>query len=611
MGDPDGCIRYRGLYHLFWWGHAISTDLVRWRELDWPMLGDDGSFAYFTGSVVVDERNTGGWGGGGDPAMVAVYTAHRHADGLQNQRISISTNGATFQYWHGNPVLDQNSKAFRDPDVFWYAPGGRWIMVVALADERKFRFYDSADLKTWRFISDFGPLGAVGGVWEVPHFFRIPVENDPGQVKWVLLGSVSPNKMQYFVGDFDGTRFTPNPAGTDRLKQGPGPDGEVLFDFERADENWQVAGSAFGEGPVQGALPRQNLVTGYTGLGYVNSFHGGDKTEGTLRSPPFTITRDYLNFQIGGGAHPGETGVNLEVGGRVVRSATGRNSESLLWTSWDVREWKGQEARIRIVDRKTGGWGHILVDHIMLSEAPVPAEERESACWLDWGPDFYAGRVFRDYDDPAAAKVMIGWMGNWEYANKVPTSWGRGAQSIPRELTLVSSPRGYELIQRPLPALQKLRGPAVALGARQIGNAAPLEEFRPARNTYELEAVFGLGAEGRRFGLNLCVRGLNKVAIGYDVAEGRVFLDRRKSGDVSFSDVFAREFTAPLVARGDEIKFHVFVDQSSVEVFVNDGQAVLTAQIFPDPRSTGVELFSTGGEIYLKRFTAWELASIW
>jgi sucrose-6-phosphate hydrolase SacC (GH32 family) len=170
-GDPDGCIRYRDLYHLFWWGHAVSSDLVRWKERPWPMTGDDNSFMYYTGSVVVDERNTGGWGAEGAPAMVAVYTAHARAGGLENQRLSISTNYTTFRHYEGNPVLAIGSRSFRDPDVFWHEETGRWIMVVAMPDDRQFRFYASRDLKAWELLSSFGPYGARDGLWEVPVLF--------------------------------------------------------------------------------------------------------------------------------------------------------------------------------------------------------------------------------------------------------------------------------------------------------------------------------------------------------------------------------------------------------------------------------------------------------
>jgi fructan beta-fructosidase len=152
-------------------------------------------------------------------------------------------------------------------------------------------------------------------------------------------------------------------------------EGDLLVaDFEGKDYgHWKVEGEAFGPGPARGTLAGQMPVSGYLGQGLVNSFYKGDGTTGTLTSPAFKIERPYLNFLIGGGGYAGETCINLLVGSKVVRTATGPNtdpggSETLDWQSWDVRELAGKEAVIQIVDKRTGGWGHIKVDHIVQSE---------------------------------------------------------------------------------------------------------------------------------------------------------------------------------------------------------------------------------------------------
>ncbi len=138
---------------------------------------------------------------------------------------------------------------------------------------------------------------------------------------------------------------------------------------------WKVEGEAFGPGPARGTLPRQMKVTGFLGRGLANSYHGGDKSTGTLTSPPFRIRRRYLDFLIGGGAHPGKTCIELLSGGKVVRSATGPNdapggSERLDWRFWEVGDLAGREVRIRIADRAKGGWGHINIDQILQSDRP-------------------------------------------------------------------------------------------------------------------------------------------------------------------------------------------------------------------------------------------------
>ncbi|MFZ2642507.1 MAG: glycoside hydrolase family 32 protein [Verrucomicrobiia bacterium] len=155
-------------------------------------------------------------------------------------------------------------------------------------------------------------------------------------------------------------------------------DDVILADFEGKDYgNWKTTGEAFGIGPAQGTLPRQMKVSGYLGHGLVNSFHGGDKPTGTLTSPEFKIERRYVRFLIGGGGWPDKTCMNLLVDGKVVRSATGPNvkpggSETLEPVSWDVSEFAGKTARIQIVDNATGGWGHINVDQIALTDKQPP-----------------------------------------------------------------------------------------------------------------------------------------------------------------------------------------------------------------------------------------------
>ena len=151
----------------------------------------------------------------------------------------------------------------------------------------------------------------------------------------------------------------------------------LIADFEGEDYgDWKVEGKAFGKGPDEWRLFEEMEVTGQLGRGYVNSFHGGDESTGTLTSPSFEIERDYINFLIGGGGFEGETCMNLIVNDKVVRSATGPNtedegSEALDSKSWKVVELKGEKAQIQIVDKREGGWGHILVDHIVQSDLEV------------------------------------------------------------------------------------------------------------------------------------------------------------------------------------------------------------------------------------------------
>jgi len=621
VGDPDGTVRFNNTYHLFWWGHATSTNLVYWTEQPYPMQGGDGSFTYYSGSVVVDTNNTGGFKIGTTAPMVAVYTANNNSTGLQNQRLSICTNSSytTFKYYSGNPVLDIGSTSFRDPDVQWDALRNRWVMAIALSSQHKVRFYGSSNLKSWQFLSDFGPVAARDSDWEDPCLFQLPVDGNAQNKKWVLVCDKGPNKIQYFVGNFDGTNFTLDAATQSYLTQGTGIGGTVYASFEGTTypSGWTTTGTAFGSGPALGTLPNQQTVSGYLGSRLANSFVNGDSSTGTLTSPVFKITNNCINFLIGGGNNSGQTCLNLIVNGSVVQTATGNNDEILRWNGWNVTQWKGQNAQLQIMDSATSGWGHILVDHILFADE-LWDFNLEHANWVDGGSDFYAARIYRDYDNAEPCIVWLGWMCNWQYANSIPTlpippGWGgAGAESLPRNLQLVSSVKGCQLIQQPISRLQILRGTSITIPPFTCQNTVNLSQFQPATNTYELEAVFNLFGTNQNFGLNLCVGGTtNKVVLGYDATAANLYLDRTVSGNVSFNANFPNIVTAPFSTKDGYIKFHVYVDQSSIEIFVNDGQAVLTSLIYPNSNSLGLQAFSLGDPTVLRSFKAWKLARIW
>jgi fructan beta-fructosidase len=231
--DPNGMVFYDGEYHLFYqfnplgpkwghmsWGHAVSRDLVHWEHLP-VALREQKDFMIFSGSAVVDWKNSSGLGKEGKPPLVAIYTAHDTTRPLQNQHLAYSNDrGRTWTRYSGNPVLDIGARDFRDPKVFWHEPTRRWVMVVAWPVHRKVRFYASPNLKDWTHLNDFGPAGSTAGIWECPDLFPVEVENKQGARKWVLIvnvGSGAPaggSGCQYFVGDFDGMQFTSEaPAG--------------------------------------------------------------------------------------------------------------------------------------------------------------------------------------------------------------------------------------------------------------------------------------------------------------------------------------------------------------------------------------------------------------
>ena len=616
IGDPDGTIKFNDLYHLFWWGHAVSEDLVYWTEYPWPMLGGSSIFDYYTGSVVVDTANTAGFGQVGDTVAVAIYTMHNKSTNIETQGISVSKepNFKYFNYYNNNPVIPSTSTDFRDPSVFWDNQLNRWAMAITRPGERRIEIYSSPDLKTWTKQSSFGPLGARAGGWEVPDLFQLPLDGNPNNKKWVMICGMGPNRGQYWIGDFDGNTFTPDATTLAYLKDGAGISGVQFENFESTEyANWTIEGTAFGSAPANGTLNGQQEVSGFLGSYLVNSFNGGDASKGKLTSNQFTITKPFINFLISGGNHNNLTCINLLINGQIVRTATGDNSELLKWFGWDVAEYIGQPAVLQIIDNFSGSWGHINIDQIMFSDILTDQRE-EHAYWIDNGPDFYAVRTYRNYDTDNNRTIWLGWMNNWDYANSIPTTWGGStAESLPREIELVSTNQGYKIRQKPILELQKLRKNEVSIEGKTVEGTVGLSEFVPQKNTYEFEAVFELTpGTDQKVGFNLCVSGTNKMVLGYDAKTSNVFIDRTKSGYVNFNSKFPRIIKAPIRLTENKIKFHVFVDQLSLEVFINDGEMVLTTLMFPNPYfQKGFELFSENASSVLETFKAWELKSIW
>lgn len=241
MNDPNGMFYYNGYYHLYFqhypddnvwgpmhWGHAISTDMITWTEQPIALYPDELG-TIFSGSAVVDISNSSGLGDTERSIpVVAMYTSSKElGDGnwKQTQSIAYSNDeGKTFTKFDGNPVIDNTEiKDFRDPKVTWDEARNKWVMVLAAGD--KIMFYDSKDLKNWNLLSDFGQgIGGHGGVWECPDLFELPVLGTD-ESKWVLFVSINPggpnggSATQYFIGDFDGTKFTMDKDFEKRLNE--------------------------------------------------------------------------------------------------------------------------------------------------------------------------------------------------------------------------------------------------------------------------------------------------------------------------------------------------------------------------------------------------------
>ncbi|WP_030895894.1 glycoside hydrolase family 32 protein, partial [Streptomyces sp. NRRL S-474] len=251
----------------------------------------------------------------------------------------------------------------------------------------------------------------------------------------------------------------------------------------------------------------------------------------------------------------------------------------------------GKKARIQVVDMNTGGWGHVLADQFTAAEEPAQSV-LQRADWVDYGKDYYAAVSWENA--PGGKRYMIGWMNNWDYGQSVPTSPWRGAQSVPREMALRTVDGRIRLTSKPVSSLQSLRNtrPATASGITVTNTSKPLPGQAAKGKALDIEATFSL-KDADRFGLKVRTgAGGEETVIGYDTTTQELYVDRTRSGAGDFNSTFPGVQTAPLKPQNGKLKLRVLVDWSSVEVFGGNGEAVITDQIFPDPASTGVQVFA-------------------
>lgn len=492
MNDPNGMVYKDGEYHLYFqynpygskwgnmhWGHAVSKDLVHWEHLD-PAIARDPVGHIFSGSSVIDKKNTAGFG---KNAIIAIYTNHSVNHG-EVQCIAYSNdNGRTFTKYEGNPVLTpfDGLKDFRDPKVFWYEKGKCWYMIVSA--DKETRFYKSKNLKKWDYVSAFGKgLGQQPCQYECPDFFQLPVNGDKKKMKWVMTMNINPgcwfggSSTEYFVGDFDGKKFT--------------------------------------------------------------------------------------------------------------------------------------------------------------------CPDADEVKWLDWGKDHYATVTFSNTGDRV---LGITWMSNWQYANLTPFKQNRGANGLPRELKLYEKNGKYYISEDVAPEVYALRkdtknvaDASVASEKMLAGVAANME------GAFEIEADVTPDANGIA-GIEISNNKRERTMIYFDMKQGKVVMDRTESGltdfgkqavphdielawdkqraaegkeparianSINYKNDFALATWAPLSLCEDGKKtYHVdiFVDKSSVELFVDGGRIAMTNLVFPVAPYENVKLYTQGGKAEFKNLKVHKL----
>ena len=492
MNDPNGMVYKDGEYHLYFqynpygskwgnmhWGHAVSKDLVHWEHLD-PAIARDPVGHIFSGSSVIDKKNTAGFG---KDAIIAIYT-NNSVNHDEVQCIAYSNdNGRTFTKYEGNPVLTpfDGLKDFRDPKVFWYEKGKCWYMIVSA--DKEMRLYKSKNLKKWNYVSAFGKgIGQQPCQYECPDFFQLPVNGDKKKMKWVMTMNINPgcwfggSATEYFVGDFDGKKFT-------------------CLD-----------------------------------------------------------------------AH-------------------------------DVK-------------------------------------------WLDWGKDHYATVTFSNTGDRV---LGITWMSNWQYANLTPFKQNRGANGLPRELKLYEKNGKYYISEDVAPEVYALRK-----DTKNVADASVSDEKMLAGVAANMEGAFEIEADvtpdaNGIAGIEISNNKRERTMIYFDMKQGKVVMDRTESGlsdfgkqsvphdielawdkqlaaegkqparitnSINYKNDFALATWAPLSLCEDGKKtYHVdiFVDKSSVELFVDGGRIAMTNLVFPVAPYENVKLYTQGGKAEFKNLKVHKL----
>ena len=493
MNDPNGMVYKDGEYHLYFqynpygskwgnmhWGHAVSKDLVHWEHLD-PAIARDPVGHIFSGSSVIDKKNTAGFG---KNAIIAIYT-NNSVNHDEVQCIAYSNdNGRTFTKYEGNPVLTpfDGLKDFRDPKVFWYEKGKCWYMIVSA--DKEMRLYKSKNLKKWNYVSAFGKgIGQQPCQYECPDFFQLPVNGDKKMMKWVMTMNINPgcwfggSATEYFVGDFDGKKFT---------------------------------------------CPDANEVK-----------------------------------------------------------------------------------------------------------------------WLDWGKDHYATVTFSNTGDRV---LGITWMSNWQYANLTPFKQNRGANGLPRELKLYEKNGKYYVSENVAPEVYALRKETKDLADASVADAKDLKGVAAnMEGAFEIEADVTPDANGIA-GIEISNNKRERTLIYFDMKQGKVVMDRTESGltdfgkqavphdielawdkqlaaegkqparitnSINYKNDFALATWAPLSLCEDGKKtYHVdiFVDKSSVELFVDGGRIAMTNLVFPVAPYENVKLYTQGGKAEFKNLKVHKLS---
>lgn len=384
MNDPNGMFYKDGVWHLYFqynpygsqwenmtWGHSTSTDLIHWTFQGAPIEADAWG-TVFSGSAVVDHNNTSGFGKG---AVVAMYTS---AGENQTQSIAYSNdNGQTFTKYDGNPVLTSNTPDYRDPHVFWNEDIKRWNMIMA--EGQHMDIYSSADLKEWKLESQFGAeYGNHGGVWECPDLMKMKVRGTD-QYKWMLLCNINPggpfggSATQYFVGQFDGHKFTCESAPEVTKWMDYGKDHYATITFDNAPDGRHVALAWMSNWQYANQVPTKQYRSGNSIPRDLDLYeYDGDIYCGVTPSPEMTAARPKKATKSLSEAC--EMVVSLK--GNATLTLSNANGEKVVMT-YDEKN------RSFSMDRTNSGLKDFSEDFAAITSAPVHGKISKLRIFID------------------------------------------------------------------------------------------------------------------------------------------------------------------------------------------------------------------------------------
>ncbi len=210
--------------------------------------------------------------------------------------------------------------------------------------------------------------------------------------------------------------------------------------------------------------------------------------------------------------------------------------------------------------------------------------------WIDYGPDDYAGVT---WSNTGKRRVFLGWMSNWNYANKVPTEKWRSANTVPRDLKLDKNNHGFIITSAPSPELNQLANKTKTFESWPANGLNIEDSIVPASFSMQLSIATD-------FSITLANSKNERIIVGYEKASNRYFIDRTNSGDTSFSKGFGTKLSAPRLSDKTEQNLTLIIDQSSVELFGDDGSTVLTSLFFPSENYNRLTVDLKNNKSYIK-----------